>query len=717
MIKTDFSEPQKTASHDTSFFALSTVLYGLNFGVLGAVTNAFLKFTFFGDFCLYFGQIFVLFCLVTRGLNAGIISALIASTAAAVYGSDPYLLVILPLEILFIHVCMRKGYFLFQSSMLYWMLIGVPLLLCLRALTSFDSAELLFVGGVTTALNGLLCISVVAICCWFLPSHFIYDKYYVNPPQLSSLIFSLCMLTVTLPAMVIALFFIWQSAIHNEQIVERELSTIATNLKNINNIELQRHLNSIETASTIIKNNPNVGLQALVNATARNYDLFYSVILADKYGRVLRAAPTKHSLRLNEIDHPSIKTRAYFKQASKQSVPFISDVIVGRGLGKDRIICFVAPISNAGTFNGLVQGAMTLEGLSEFNDKNINSGYLYLISDSKNRIIARSSSFAAPLLSNFDYQPYEDPLIKRIPALKFKNENYLYQQSQTKNGWTITVMVSPMKITSLLINYFFVLIIATIFILAAFAYIAKSLSRRITKPLVDIAENFPNPDLHKRIMRESRVSSEMVKLTQKLIDSHEVMSNFHQQLSEQVHNKTKQLKLLNKELYSIAQKDSLTQLFNRAGFNRLAINSFRNCMRNRISLSLIFVDIDHFKRINDSHGHPFGDKCIVAVAKTIQKHCKRDTDILGRYGGEEFIIMIAGGEISEHNDRIHLIKNEIEALTLMKGNQAVKMTISAGICSLEKEFNVDFEDVLQLSDNQLYISKREGRNKVSTVVL
>jgi diguanylate cyclase (GGDEF)-like protein len=208
----------------------------------------------------------------------------------------------------------------------------------------------------------------------------------------------------------------------------------------------------------------------------------------------------------------------------------------------------------------------------------------------------------------------------------------------------------------------------------------------------------------------------MVKLTQKLIDSHEVMSNFHQQLSEQVHNKTKQLKQLNRELYSIAQKDSLTQLLNRAGFNRLAITSYRNCVRNRINMSLIFIDIDHFKLVNDTHGHPFGDKCIIAVAKTIQKHCKRDTDIIGRYGGEEFIIMIVGGEIKEHNERITLIKDEVEALSLLQGNNIVKMTISAGICSLENNFSIDYEDLLQLSDNQLYISKREGRNKISTEV-
>ncbi|MFT4653284.1 MAG: diguanylate cyclase (GGDEF)-like protein [Kangiellaceae bacterium] len=716
MIKTDFSPPQKIANSEAPFFAIGTILYGLNFGVLGAVTNAFLNINFFGDFSLYFGQIFVLFCLVARGLNAGIIAAFIASVTTAVYANDPYLVVILSLEILFVHVCMRRGYFLFQSSMSYWLLIGIPLLLCLHALTSFVSVEVLFVDGVTRGLNGLICISIVAICCWFLPSHLVYKKYYSSPPQLSSLIFSLCMLTVTLPAMVIALFFIWQSTTQNEKVIERELKTMSSQLATINNIEIKRHLSSLETVSTILKNDPNAKLQALVTATAKNYDLFESVIVVSQYGEVLRAAPLEHSLKLNELRNPSVKSRQYFKEAQNSQVAFITDALIGRGLGKEPIICFVAPILVNNKFSGLVQGAMNLTQLTAFNNINMSDDYLYIITDSKNRIIAHSYKLDVELLSNFDYSIHKDQLIKSLPVLRFNQSEYLYEQSKTQTGWTITLMVPPYKVTSVLVEYFFILVLATIFVLAAFAFIAKSLSRKITKPLVDIAENFPNPEFHTEIIRESQVSSEMVKLTQKLIDSHEVMSNFHQQLSEQVHNKTKQLKQLNRELYSIAQKDSLTQLLNRAGFNRLAITSYRNCVRNRINMSLIFIDIDHFKLVNDTHGHPFGDKCIIAVAKTIQKHCKRDTDIIGRYGGEEFIIMIVGGEIKEHNERITLIKDEVEALSLLQGNNIVKMTISAGICSLENNFSIDYEDLLQLSDNQLYISKREGRNKISTEV-
>lgn len=713
MIKTDFSQPKKSENEINSFFALPSVLYGLNFGVLGGMSNALLHVNFFGDFGLLFGQIFVLFCLVARGLNSALIAALISSISAAIFSNDPFLIAVLLLEMLCVHVAMRKGYFLFQSVMAYWVIIGLPLYISLHALTAFTSGEILFISGVTRAINGLICVSVVAMFCWFIPSHYIYNKYYTSPPKLSSLIFSLCMLTVSLPAMVIALFFIWQSANHNEVNIQQTLNNQSSQLTAANNIELKRHLNSVSTISKVLGTNSNARLQPLLDATEQNYDLFESMIIADKHGRVLRAAPQEYSLQLNSLPFPSVQTREYFQKAKNGSDPFIHDALIGKGFGPRVIICFVAPIFNGNSFDGIVQGAVTLERLALFNDFHITDGYYYVISDEKGRIVASSDYLRLPAMSNFDYQDYKEPLIQKIQAMKINNESFLYSQNITFNNWTITVMVPPDLIISTLVHYFFILVVATVFVLTAFALVAKSLSKKITKPLVNIAENFPNSELHPQIVRESQVSSEMVKLTNKLIDSHEVMSNFHQQLSEQVHMKTKQLKQLNRELYSIAQKDSLTQLLNRSGFNRLAITSFRNCVRNHIPLSLVLIDIDYFKRINDTYGHPFGDVCIVSVAKSIQKHFKRDTDIIGRYGGEEFIVMISGGEISEHIARVALIKDEIQKMEFRKNGEVVSMTISAGIGSMSSDFSKDFEDLIQIADSQLYKSKRSGRNKIS----
>lgn len=716
MIETEFRPGYKHLREYSPFFAMPSVLYGINFGLIAGLLNAFLSLQFFGTSSLFFGQIFVLLCLVIKGLNASIIAVLISSITAAVIANDAYLVVIFTLEMLFVHVLLRKGHFLLQVGILYWMAIGVPLYILLHGLTSPLTAQVLFINGITIAINGLFCVAIVAMAFWFLPNRFLYQRYNNKPPSLANTIFSVCMLTVTLPVVVISLFFIWQSSLHNEASVAQNLKNTASQTASLSNAELQRHLDGLNTISQVLQRDSNTPLQSLLAALSNQYQLFSSLIATNSEGYIQLAAPYQFSLRLNSLDKPNVAFRDYFKDAKTSMRPVVSDALVGQGFGSSLLISLAAPVVSNGLFRGIVQGSITLDSLSEFYRDKLSSDYLFVITDNKGRIIARSEQLNYAYLSNFDYIDFRHDLVKQIPSLRFNEVEYLYQQSSTNNGWQITIMQPTSLVTNILVNNFIVLVIATSFALILLALIARALSKKITQPLIDITEHLPNKDMHRHLLEKSRVSSEMLKLSHKLIDSHDVMQNFQQQLSEQVHNKTKQLRQLNKELYSIAQKDSLTQLLNRAGFNRLAITSYRNCIRNHISMSLIFIDIDHFKNINDNHGHPFGDKCIVAVAKTIQKHCKRDTDIIGRYGGEEFIIMIVGGEIDEHYQRIEMIRSEIEKLHFKNGQHTVKMTISAGYCSVNKDFSVEYEDILQLADDQLYQSKREGRNRINSTI-
>ncbi|MGB3726229.1 MAG: diguanylate cyclase [Glaciecola sp.] len=713
-MERDHTTAHKESKH--AFFALPNVLYGVNFGVLGAFLNAFLHITVFADFTLFFGQIFVFICLATRGINAAFITVLFTSISAAILGNEPFLIIILMLEMFIVHVLMIRGFFMFQSATLYWLVVGIPLTFTLHALTSFTSTELLFVNGITRGINGLICLSIASVICWFLPSIFAYKKYYSQPPRLASLIFSLCMITVTLPAMVVASFFMWQTTTNNEQSVLKALSSQVEQIQKTNFVEINRHLTGIKMLSSILSTTHGVQLQPLLNATAKHYELFQSVIIADQQGRVVRAAPNQFAIKLQKLRNPNLRNRDYFIRAKTTHQPVVSDALVGKGFGNDYLLSLAAPIVQNGEFSGLVQGAILLDSLAQLNHSSDDSDYQFIITDSKGRIIARSDTLGFPLLSNFDYEPVSDPLIPHISVLSFNQKKYLYTQVSSEYGWQITVLGDTSEVTSVIFDFFFMLTVATFFMLAAFAFIANALAQKITKPLVDIAQHFPNSERHMEILDESHVSSEMVTLTNRLIDSHEVMTNFQQQLSEQVHHKTKQLKKLNKELYSIAQKDSLTQLLNRAGFNRLALTAYRNCTRNHNSLSVIFLDIDHFKRINDNFGHPFGDKCIVAAANTILQHCKRDTDIIGRYGGEEFIIMISGGEVAEHVERVELIRKQVEALKFNTDSSQVSMTVSAGMCSLDENFNIDYDDLLQLADEQLYLSKRGGRNRISSII-
>lgn len=716
MIQTQHNNTTKQKEEFIPFFAVSNLVYGVNLGILAALINAFLHVSLYANFTLFFGQVLVLICLSTRGLNAAIVAAFISSLSAAIYGHDAYLIVLFMLEMFVVHMLMKRGYFLFQSASLYWLIVGIPLIFTLHAITSFDSTELLFVNGITRGINGLICLSFASVVCWFLPRNLLYTRYSKKPPRLASLIFSLCMITVTLPSMLVASFFIWQTTSSNEQIIAKSLKSTSEQARVLNNLEINRHLNAIDTLSSIIQNSNSLPVQPLLKATKTHYSLFESLFITDKFGRITQAVPDAFMRQLFEENAITVRDLAYFQDVRKSLKPLVSEAITGKKMGKLYSFSVVAPLLEDGQFKGLVQGGILLDTFNAFNQAQIDTDYSFVITDTNGRIVSLSHDLSLPLLSNFDYKDIKSPLIQTLPVLEINQQQFIYSQSLTEQNWKITILTSPKKITSVIFDFLFLLIVATFFMLAAFAFIANALARKITQPLVDIAEHFPISENDGYPIEESQVSSEMLTLTHHLVDSQKVMRNFQQQLSEQVHNKTKQLKQLNQELYSLAQKDSLTQLYNRAGFNRLALSSYRNCIRHKINISLVLIDIDHFKTINDTHGHPFGDKCIIAVAKTIQHHCKRDTDIIGRYGGEEFIILLSGGEIDEHAKRIEMIKNHVASLSFKHNASRVSMTVSAGICCLSNNYDLEYDDMLQKADEQLYLSKREGRNKINSII-
>jgi diguanylate cyclase (GGDEF)-like protein len=423
---------------------------------------------------------------------------------------------------------------------------------------------------------------------------------------------------------------------------------------------------------------------------------------------------------LGEDSAQVLPSREYFRNSQLTLQSQVSEAIAGVGFGNDAILAVSAPIVSNGEFLGISQGAIRLSAFSEFKTKYIDDSafYQYVIADKKDKVIFASSGLNLPTLSKFTYQPSNNGLIKHIPELMLQGKSYLYYKASTEHGWTIIVLSSPQLITHIISRNFYILAVGLLITLIVFAFIANHLSKRITRPLVHLADHFNDTRHPEDIEKEAEVSVELVKVSQRLISSRNVMLNFQQQLKEQVEDKTKQLKSLNQQLYNLAQKDGLTKLLNRSGFDELAQTTFRSCVRNDIPLSMVLIDIDDFKLINDTYGHPFGDKCIVSVAKALNKHCKRNTDLMGRYGGEEFIILLSGGNIEEHHELTKSIHSSVQKTQIENNDgvikdKLVKMTISIGVSSLTTNFGMTYEGLVKSADEQLYKSKRTGKNKIS----
>lgn len=166
-----------------------------------------------------------------------------------------------------------------------------------------------------------------------------------------------------------------------------------------------------------------------------------------------------------------------------------------------------------------------------------------------------------------------------------------------------------------------------------------------------------------------------------------------------------------KNLFEQATTDGLTSLYQKEHFNLLMRTKLaeRRMGRDSRKLSLIMADIDHFKQINDTYGHLFGDVALKKVAKTIKSIC-RPLDICARYGGEEFIIMLPNTTLKEATTIAERIRKAVERKVIRYRNQACKITISLGVASLKREKKQEL--LIQRADNALYAAKAQGRNMV-----
>ncbi|HET6346466.1 MAG TPA: diguanylate cyclase, partial [Myxococcota bacterium] len=172
-----------------------------------------------------------------------------------------------------------------------------------------------------------------------------------------------------------------------------------------------------------------------------------------------------------------------------------------------------------------------------------------------------------------------------------------------------------------------------------------------------------------------------------------------------------ELREKNARLELLTNTDELTGLYNRRFFMEALRQEFARSERYGTALVYAMVDIDHFKRINDTHGHLMGDRALVAVAHTLQR-AVRAQDVLGRYGGEEFAIVMphtdrTGGELA-----VERCRKQIEEAVVNIDAGALKITASMGVVCFPRPDVKRLEDLIALADAALYKAKEAGRNRV-----
>jgi two-component system, sensor histidine kinase LadS len=187
----------------------------------------------------------------------------------------------------------------------------------------------------------------------------------------------------------------------------------------------------------------------------------------------------------------------------------------------------------------------------------------------------------------------------------------------------------------------------------------------------------------------------------------------NESLDRVVLERTEELEKTNAKLKQISTTDGLTQLLNRRAFDEVFLIECRRACRDRRPITVVMMDLDHFKHVNDSYGHPFGDLCLVRTAEVIRASVRRPPDIAARYGGEEFILVLPGTDIQGGVRVAQKILETLAETVVDDGERQLIISASVGVACGIPDGQTDHEALVKAADHQLYAAKEGGRNRVS----
>ncbi|ATD01192.1 MULTISPECIES: diguanylate cyclase [Pseudoalteromonas] len=443
------------------------------------------------------------------------------------------------------------------------------------------------------------------------------------------------------------------------------------------------------------------------------------IFILDIDGKVLTASnPAKQYL--------DFSNKPFYLQG-KQSRAV--DVLLGERESDVPAIVFAAPLILTGETIGVVVMSVDTHSLNEFlrdytglgktgevimatrsADKNI-LFFTPLRFESHPQLFEKSSSAAI-----FMDRKYRDKSDQLIMTEDYRNKPvFAVSRQMDELDIAIIVKMDQQEVRGLndelqqLIIYLIILLVFVVLLASLF------LAKKITQPVLSITEvavMISEGDLAKRI--EFFSDDELGKLAQALNKMADRLINSNLILEQKVKAKTSELQDANTQLQKIAQTDVLTGLKNRRYFDNYVNTEWVRSARAGIEVSVLLIDIDFFKSVNDSQGHNVGDEYLIKVAQTLNERISRTGDLVARYGGEEFAALLIGANKEQATTVANEICKMVEALALPNALSKVSkyVTVSIGLCATSSTSKVDYISCLKAADEQLYKAKHAGRNQV-----
>lgn len=180
------------------------------------------------------------------------------------------------------------------------------------------------------------------------------------------------------------------------------------------------------------------------------------------------------------------------------------------------------------------------------------------------------------------------------------------------------------------------------------------------------------------------------------------------------HQNITERKLAEEEVRNLANTDGLTNIPNRRVFDEFLNEEWKRCLRLKKSISLILIDLDHFKLLNDNYGHQFGDECLVKIGWVLKRFDTRPSEICARYGGEEFALVLGDTTAEKAKLLSEKLLEDICALNIPHSRSPIEnyLTVSIGLATMTPKIDSNESELIKKADEMLYKAKGNGKNQI-----
>lgn len=364
--------------------------------------------------------------------------------------------------------------------------------------------------------------------------------------------------------------------------------------------------------------------------------------------------------------------------------------------------------------------------------QNINSTKheLCIVVDSKGKVISHPDQKLVNSIKDISNLK----VIQKLSSIQSSSGTMNYQTHNSQHdvlsgftkiknlGWGI-VISQPNKALDTPLNEVKISIVKWLLIGIALALsIAFLLAKQITRPIKSLARraseanirstNFNLGKVPKNTPAEiSQLWVAISSLVTRLQITNRKVIKLNYSLSKDIKEATKKLRASNKHLYAISSKDHLTNIANRRYFEDITGKIIERKIGEKASV--ILIDVDKFKFINDTYGHEAGDLALIHIAK-LMKECTRNGDLAARLGGDEFVIYIRNCHANSLQKIAENLRKTVERSPINWGGKLVKLTLSIGTVNCVIDQQTSLTSLLKQADEAMYLSKKKGRNSVST---